>query len=383
MLLDDLELVIGGTNRLTNGGFESGTSSWRILGNHTRSFVSMEDHHSGAQCLHLIATGHGDPGANRINQSITSVSGGTVTLRGWARWLCGNRFLLLRTAREQAPIMPPRPACPFELDTPVDLGTPGKPNTAFVLNRGPDILEVQHTPVLPAANQPILVTTRVLDQDGVKSVTLYYRSEGTTAFTSVAMTDDGAGSDKIAGDGIYSATIPGAAAGVMRAFYVAASDATVSTRFPTQLQASAEVPNRTCLVRVGDGAASTRVNTYRVWMSNDVVNVFHGRANLSDELMDCTFVYNDTDVFYNAQIRLHASPFLRSGTGWYPYDNHSYRIEFNSDQYYRGRSGFNLVSPNDEDGPLRERAGYWFMCPPGSPVLTAGMDPCDPQRPQL
>ena len=109
VLVDDLELVINGTNRLTNGGFESGTSPWRILGNHARSFVSAEDHHSGAQCLHLIATGHGDPGANRINQSITSVSGGTVTLRGWARWLRGNRFLLLRTAREKAPIMPPRP----------------------------------------------------------------------------------------------------------------------------------------------------------------------------------------------------------------------------------------------------------------------------------
>ena len=219
---------------------------------------------------------------------------------------------------------------------------------------------MQHAPVLPTANQPIVVTARVLDNDGVKSVTLYYRSEGTATFTSVAMTDDGSGSDKVAGDGIYSATIPGAAAGTMRAFYVTASDGTVATRFPTRLEASAEVPDRTCLVRVGDGAASTRVNTFRVWMSTDVVNVIHARANLSDELMDCTFVYNDTDVFYNAAIRFHGSPFLRSGTGQYPYGNESYRLEFNSDQYYRGRSGFNLVSPSDEGGPLRERAGYWF-----------------------
>ena len=39
VLVDDLELIVGGVNRLTNGGFESGESSWRILGNHTRSFV--------------------------------------------------------------------------------------------------------------------------------------------------------------------------------------------------------------------------------------------------------------------------------------------------------------------------------------------------------
>jgi hypothetical protein len=368
VLLDDLELVINGSNCLTNGGFENGETSWRILGNHTRSFVSTEDHHSGTQCLHLIATGHGDPGANRINQSINGLTGGgSVTFRGWARWLHGNRFLLLRTSRSTAPVMPPRPAHAFELEMPLDLGTPGLPNTALVPDRGPDILEVQHAPLLPAANQPLLVTARVTDDDGVKSVTLNYRSEGTSAFTSAAMTDDGSGGDKVAGDGIYTATIPGASSGTLRAFYLTASDGTASTRFPTALPASADVPDRTCLVRVGDNAASTRVNTYRVWMSNEVVNVFRSRANLSNELMDCTFVYNDTDVFYNALIRFHGSPFLRSGSGQRPYDNHSFRIEFNPDQKYRGRSGFNLVSPNDEKGPLRERASYWFSAHVGLP----------------
>jgi hypothetical protein len=76
VLLDDLELIIDGTNRLTNGGFESGTSSWRILGNHVRSFVTTADRRSGSRALHLIATGHGDPGANRINQSISGVPPG-------------------------------------------------------------------------------------------------------------------------------------------------------------------------------------------------------------------------------------------------------------------------------------------------------------------
>ncbi len=62
VLLDDLELIIGGSNRLSNNGFESGESGWRILGNHTRSFVTTDDRHSGSRSLHLIATGHGDPG---------------------------------------------------------------------------------------------------------------------------------------------------------------------------------------------------------------------------------------------------------------------------------------------------------------------------------
>jgi hypothetical protein len=368
VLLDDLELAVDGVNRLTNAGFESGESSWRILGNHTRSFASTEDRHSGTQSLHLIATGHGDPGANRINQSIAGTNGGTVTFRGWARWLRGSRFLLLRTTRERSPVMPPRPAYSFELDMPLDLGTPGRPNTAFVTNRGPDILEVQHAPVLPAANQPIVVTARVTDSDGVRSVTLNYRSEGTTTFSTASMTDDGTGSDKVAGDGIYTAAVPGASAGTMRAFYLTASDGLVSTRFPTKLEPSAEAPERTCLVRVGDGAASTRVNTYRVWMSNDVMNAFRSRSNLSNELLDCTFVYNDADVFYNAGIRLHGSPFLRSGANADPRGSNSkhyaFRIEFNPDQTYRGLTEINLDSTEATDanrGPLQERASYWFF----------------------
>ncbi len=256
--------------------------------------------------------------------------------------------------------MPPRPSGAVELPMPLDLGTPGRQNTAYVANRGPDIVDVRHAPVVPAGGQTITVTARVTDNDGVKSVILNYRYEGTAAFTAVPMTDDGAGDDKIAWDGIYTAAIRGSASGQMRAFYITASDGSATTRFPTNLEPSAEVPERTCLIRVGDGAASTRVNTYRVWMSNDVVNAIHARPNLSNELMDCTFVYNDTDVFYNCGIRFHGSPFLRSGSGQYPYDNHSYRLEFNPDQRYRGRSGFNLVSPNDEQGPLRERASYWL-----------------------
>jgi hypothetical protein len=101
-----------------------------------------------------------------------------VTFRGWARWLRGSRFLLLRTARELSPVQPPRPSYAFELDMPLALGTPGRRNTAFVANRGPDILDVRHAPVLPKAGDPIVVTARVEDNDGVASVTLHYRSEG-------------------------------------------------------------------------------------------------------------------------------------------------------------------------------------------------------------
>lgn len=361
-LVDDLELIANGSDRLTNSGFEDGESPWRILGNHTRSFVTTEDRHSGSRALHVIATGHGDPGANRINQLIRSATGGSVTFRGWARWLRGSRYLLLRTTRERAPVMPPRPAYSFEMEMPLDLGTPGRPNTAFVANRGPAILEVRHAPVVPAGGQTITVTARVIDNDGIESVILNYRYEGTTVFTSIPMTDDGLGDDKIAGDGVYAAAIRGSAAGQMRAFYLTASDGSAATRFPTLLEPSADVPERTCLVRVGDATASSRLATYRIWMSDAVVNTFRNRTNLSNELLDCTFVYNDTDVFYNCGVRFRGSPFIRSGSNRDPRNRYGYRIEFDPQQKFRGREEINLDNTEGSNrGPLQERASYWFF----------------------
>ncbi len=360
LLLDDLELVISGTNRLINAGFENGTSPWRILGNHVRSFVTSSDRHSGSRALHLIATGHGDPGANRINQSVSGASG-AVTFRGWARWIRGSRYLLLRTTREQSPVQPPRPAHAFELEIPFNLGTPGLQNTAFAANRAPDILEVRHSPVLPASGEPIVVTARITDNDGVVAATLSYRTEGSGTYANVSMVDDGSGDDLIAGDGLYTATIPGVSAGAMRAFYIEAIDGAAFTRFPSRLDPTADVPDRTCLVRVGDVQLNSRFATYRVWLSDDVISTFRSRPNLSNELMDCTFVYNDAEVFYNCGLRFRGSPFIRSGSGRDPRDRYGYRIDFNPDQEFHGREEINLdATEGSSRGPLQERASYWF-----------------------
>lgn len=361
VLLDDLECVVGGVNRIANNGFENGETSWRILGTHSRSFVTAEDHYSGSHALRLIATGHGDPGANRINQSITGAANSDVTFRGWARWVRGSRFLLLRTTRELSPARPPRPAHAFELNMPLNLGTPGRQNTAFVANRGPDILDVRHDPVLPTASTPIVVTARVLDDSGVGDVTLHHRSDGDSSFTSAPMVDDGSGDDAVAGDHLYTATITGASTGSIREFYIAASDGVETTRFPTKLEPSAEVAGRTCLIRIGDTKVASQLANYRIWMSSDVVDAFRSRSSLSNELLDCTFVYNDSEVFYNCGIRLRGSPFIRPGSGDTPQDRYGMRIEFPPDRSFRGREEINLdATEGTSRGPLQERASYWF-----------------------
>ncbi len=361
VLIDDVELIVNGSDRLANNGFEAGQSPWRFLGNHVSSFVTTEDRHSGSRSLHLMASGHGDPGANRINQSINTIYAGNVTFRGWARWLKGSRYLLLRTTRERAPVQPPRPAHAFELDMPLNQGTPGAQNTAFVANRGPDVLDVRHEPVIPAAGEPIVVTARITDPDGITNAILHYRTEGQTGFSGTPMVDDGTGADRIAGDSIYAGIIPGASAGSMRAFYINAYDATASTRFPTLLPPSSEVPERTCLVRVGDSMLTTRFATYRIWLSDAVLATFQSRPNLSNELLDCTFVYNEKEVFYNTRIRFRGSPFIRSGANRDPRSRYAYRLDFPPDRKFQGREEINLDNTEGGNrGPLQERASYWF-----------------------
>jgi hypothetical protein len=147
----------------------------------------------------------------------------------------------------------------------------------------------------------------------------------------------------------------------MRAFYIEATDGLAVTRFPTQLQSTAEVPDRTCLVRVGDAQLVTQFATYRIWLSNDVISTFRSRPNLSNELLDCTFVYNDTDVFYNAHLRFRGSPFIRSGTGQNPLGREAYRITFNPDQKFGDREEINIdTGEGSSRGLLQERASYWF-----------------------
>jgi hypothetical protein len=91
---------------------------------------------------------------------------------------------------------------------------------------------VSHTPSVPAANQAVVVTAQAHDPDGIGSLTLYYRLDPSTTYKAVTMNDQGTGGDAIAGDGIYSATIPGQTGGQIVAFYIAATDKLgAATRF--------------------------------------------------------------------------------------------------------------------------------------------------------
>jgi VCBS repeat-containing protein len=120
--------------------------------------------------------------------------------------------------------------------------SPGAPNSVFAANAAPQMRQVHHTVDTPAAGQTNVITVKVTDPNGVASVQLHYQVvtpgnyipatlptavgtlqagivpdsqdanpafENPANWTNVAMVDDGTGGDAVAGDNIYSATVPG------------------------------------------------------------------------------------------------------------------------------------------------------------------------------
>ena len=148
------------------------------------------------------------------------------------------------------------------------------------------------------------------------------------------MKDNGTGGDAMAGDGIFSATIPGQAANTLVAFYISATDSnSAASRFPA-IRAGDNEPVRECAVMFGDGNPGGSFSTYHLWVTQTNVTRWGNLSDLSNEFMDCTFV-NGNRVIYNMEGRFAGSPYHQGFD--YPNGNLChYKWEFNEDDKFLG-----------------------------------------------
>lgn len=366
-LVDNLEVDYNGVNYVSDGTFETGTSGWSFQGCMTRSSLENSGYQS-SHSLHIRCSDRLWTGDNSCQVALNAnsmASGGTATLRFKARWLHGWPEALLRLNGnwlEATAAMP----------VPNNLGTPGAPNSQAVANAGPAIYNVTHTPSVPAANQPVVVTAQAQDPDGIRSLTLYYRLDPATSYTAVPMNDDGTGGDAISNDGIFSATIPGQAANQIAAFYIVATDSLgASTQFPALRPANNE-PARECLVMFGDGNPGGSFGVYHLWVSQTNATRWANLSDLSNEGNDCTFV-NGSRVIYNMQGRFAGSPYHQDFDTPYGSLCH-YKWEFNDDDRFLGATDFNKIhqpgnGPGDDASIQREQLANTFLRALGVPWL--------------
>ncbi|MBL9169632.1 MAG: lamin tail domain-containing protein [Verrucomicrobiales bacterium] len=365
-LVDNIEVVSGGTNRVANGTFETGIGGWLLEGNHDASGLEVQAGFESSRSLHVRASGHGGPVADRVRARLTSTPAirSVATLRARVRWLRGHPEFLMRLRGNWL-------EAAGTLAVPSQLGTPGAANSRALQNVGPSISEVSHHPILPSAGQSVTITARIADPDGLGEVSVRYRLDPSSEILSLPMRDDGAQGDLTSRDGVYTAVIAGPSAGGLIAFHIQASDRftpAANRTFP------ANDPIRECLIRFGESQPFGNLGTYRLWMTRATQQRWSTRGNNSNQPLDCTFVYGNQRVIYNMGASYSGSPFKTPG-----YDSPigagcDYNLDFPEDDQFLGATGFEIATPGNFPGEaeptaLREQLSYWIARQLGLPFM--------------
>jgi hypothetical protein len=365
-LVDDVEFFrVGSTNVVRNGGFEEGTLAaptyWTRTGNHSRSTIDTTGAFSGSRCLHVRAQGDGDTGINSIRNTLaTSVAQNqNATIRAKVRWLAGWPEVLFRAQGNWIEF-------PARMAIPKNLGTPGQVNSRRAANAGPAVSDVTHSPAVPQANEPVVVTCRVSDPDGIGQVRLRYRVDPASTYTTLVMRDDGSSGDAVAGDGVWSAQLTGRAAGNLVAFRVEASDAAASPAtsvFPSGEFTEAS-PGQECLIRWGDPVPFGTFAHYHLW--NTQATEQSRTAGLDNTYRDATLVYNTDRVLYNVGFRDKASPW-HGGRG-------DFAVQVPKDDPLLGtdeRIFASTGNAGNEPTAIRSQLAAWLHQQQGVPYLHA------------
>jgi hypothetical protein len=349
-LVDEVEVLNQhGQNLVSNSQFQSGAAGWVFQGTHDQSSWSPDGFQTGG-ALHVRAVARGDTGANRIRTTLTSplAAGSTATIRARVRWLSGSPEILLRLYGNHL-------EAEGRLPVPSNLGTPGEPNSRRDSNIGPSIMEVLHDPVLPAAGEPVRITARLDDPDGIGPVRLRYRVDPSSTWQELLMGDDGLGEDEVAGDNVYTATLPGHPSGTVVAFFLEAADGglpAATTHFP------AGAPARECLIRWGELEVPGQIGTYRVWMSAATHDRWATRGALDNTPLDVTFVYNAERVIYNAGGMYAGSPHIAPGYNRPTGNLCGYVLIMPKDDRFLGVTDVRLDWPGRDDTALQEQYAY-------------------------
>lgn len=327
VLLDDVSVVETPATTpkqlIANGGFDGGsTARWRFLGNHRHSRIEPEPGNPGNHVLHLAATGSGEYQGNQIEtifaDNASVVDGREYEISYRARWLAGGSKLNARLYFN-------RLARTFDLPVPTRSGTPGGINSRFVPNIGPTFSDLAHSPAVPNANQPVTVSVTASDPDRIASLVLKYSVAG-AAWQGVPMSPDVSPFNASTLQR-FNAAIPGQAAARVVQFYIEAVD----TSGATSLYPARGTNSRALYVVQDNQAAPPPAHNFRLVMpAADAVFMHTGTNTLSNELLGCTVIHNEAEVFYDAGVRLKGSFVGRNAA------RVGFHVSFNPEQLFRG-----------------------------------------------
>ena len=354
-----------GTNYIANPTVMSpnGQSSngWVCQGTHWASYMTNGE-------LHLISDGRGDNRANRAEIDIVGIQKGQkYQLSFEARWLAGTPRLIAHTWDYSI-----NPS--FLLEVPPNVGTPGRANSRLSPAPAPQVERLLHSPAVPRSKDTVKVTAYVSPMVRVASVQLFYRTDSNTDKTpwvSKPMFDDGkSGGDMIAGDGTYTAEILDQRNnGQIVQFYVYARGPGGEV---TMLPRGG--PEKPGLYVVDDQVVPRDLALKRFVISAyDLEKVWGGNTNkygfkfprLSNHYHNSTFIANETDIFYNAEIHNSGSGYTRST------DMSRGKYKLPGDRPFRSHTKFTYDNDPEGGARLHNRVVRYWMHQLGHPVAEA------------
>ena len=328
VLVDDVSVIENPESSpmqlIQNGTFDSGTNKWRINGTHSTSSVIDDSDSPGNKVLKLVARGPCRHSYNHAettfseNRGLSSANEYEISFR--AKWQIGSPRLRTwlyfnRCARSTI------------LNIPEKSGTPGEQNSCYETNLGPTFSVLNHFPAVPNANQEVTISVKVNDNDGVQSCNLYWSlAEGTWINFPMLLNTNG----------IYSAEIPGFNSGSIVHFYIEAIDSLNNKATYPAVGAESRV-----LYQVQNGLTTTLpTHNFRVIMlESDANRMYNGSNVLNNDYERGTIIYDETQIFYNAKIKIKGNISRYGGTT-------GHKFLFPADNLFRGVHKKVMSDPN-------------------------------------
>lgn len=328
--------ILKGRTMSNNGVSDSG---WLAQGTHWASHIKDGQ-------LHLISDGRGDNRANRVEIDAPNLrKGDTYEIRFDAKWVAGSPRLIAHTWDYSL--------CPsFLIEVPANLGTPGRPNSRRLNSPAAQVDNLLHSPAVPRSTDTVKVTAQVRAA-GQVTVQLFHRLDnenGNGPWNSKPMTRTD--------DGSYTALLPEyKTSGNIVQFYVRATAPGGECLLP---RGGASLP---AMFVVDDQVITRDLRHERFVLSAfDIGAMLGGNTNkynwkfprLNNHYFNATFINNEQDIYYNAELHNSGSGYTRGGL-----DRGKWKLPL--DRLFREHR--KLTYDNDPDGAARHHnrlIRYWL-----------------------
>jgi hypothetical protein len=262
--------------------------------------------------------------------------------------------------------------------------TPGTQNSVFATNSAPQMRQLNQSVQQPVSGQAVVISIKATDPDGVQTVALDYQTVEPGAYiritdaaynmgwSTLAMLDDGLNGDAVAGDGVYSVTLPGSIQTdrrLVRYRITAADTLGASIRGP---YADDPQPNFAYFVYDGvpDYTASlqpgVKPNVVYSGDTLDSIATYHLLANATDvQNSQYNPQYNEVlfrgTIVYDGVVYDHVEFRNRGVASTYAVGKNKWKIEFLNGHYLQARDNYGNLYPEpwDEINVLPGTNPWW------------------------